>query len=66
VRIRVVPEPDAIELAAVEAATRNLVRAADGGHPAYRSAWRRAGTSPTDDAYEASARPRSRRGAARA
>jgi hypothetical protein len=65
VRIRVVPEPDAIELAAVEAATRNLVRPAD-RHPAYRSAWRRAGTSPTDDAYEASARPRSRRGATRA
>jgi hypothetical protein len=63
--MRVAPEPDASELAALEAATRGLARA-DGSHPAYRSAWRRAGILPADEAYEARARPRKRRGATRA
>lgn len=65
-RIRVVPEPDATELVALETATRRLARAADATHPAYRSAWRRSGIVAEDDPYEASARPRRRRGAIRA
>jgi len=61
--VEITPEPGPLEREAVVVAVARLATTAQ--HPAYRSAWRRAGLEERPDGY-AIARPRRTAGAKRA